>query len=339
MPRSRPPLIALNATVRTNSNATLVATFSGRRIALLLVGQAFRGWNQGSCDGSAPSIHEQCDIATLYVKHVCEPLEALGATVEVLFTHPMCETRELRHNLSKTLKGAYGHRVVATRFVDSQGHGDGLAQAHNMLTMHAVHQRLAKAKVRGYDFVLQTRHDLAVTKPLSQWPSDFSRLNFEQQCWVCCAGTFCQGACACGRDHQYIREHVRPSVDGNSSCVPDGCAAEMCVQDRMVWMPWRYYALVTQAIEAFRFDGILVHSMILAVLEWGQRVGRLTPSDLANGEVSFLFPPTAVDGEYDSLHMRRESLRDRIRMTGTGRRGDARGGRQMRKSQTQRVRV
>ena len=303
MPRIRSPFIALNATVRTNSPAELALQFAGRRVALLLVGQAFRGYNQSACDGSAPSIHEQREIATLYVKHVCEPLEALGATVEVLFTFPTCKARELRHNLSKSLKSVYGHRVVATRFVDSHGHGDGLAHAHHMLSHHvaglaaahrAARQTNAKAKAAQggggwhYDFVLSSRHDLAVTKPLTLWPANFSRLNFEQQCWICCAGSFCQGGCACGRDHRYLVEHVRPSADGKSSCIPASCAAKMCVADKMVWMPWRYFALVTQTIEAYRLNGVVVHRLLDAVVDWGQRIGMLTPTDLTNGEVSFL---------------------------------------------------
>lgn len=194
--------------------------------------------------------------------------------------------------------------------------------AHRLLAVHAEAQqakkakRAKKAKAGGgggggwrYDFVLQTRHDLAVTTPIDQWPAEFPRLLFEQQCWKCCAGTFCQGGCACGRDHRFIREHVRPSVDGSSSCVPEGCVADMCVADRMVWMPWRYFGLVTQTLEVFRSNGITIHQLILAVVDMGLRQGLLTPLDLARGEVGFLFPPTAVDGEYDSLHMRRDALR------------------------------
>ena len=82
------PLLPLGVAASARPAEELARTFAGARVALLLVGQAFRGAAQGECETGEHAVAEQRELASLYVRHVCEPLEALdGALRRTRFHH------------------------------------------------------------------------------------------------------------------------------------------------------------------------------------------------------------------------------------------------------------
>ena len=305
------PLVPLGAWPAPPLPAQLSAIFSARRVALLLVGQAFRAAGHSACVDSPPSVRSQQEVAEGYVSRVCRPLEDLGARVDVLFTFPRCEGRgsggpatPSRTSLLSQMRSWYGKRVAAVWEIDSMGAGDGLAHGHLLLSSHA---RLRNV---SYDYVLQARHDVMLTQPITAWPADFRKVLFEQQCWLVChaARHVAPFGCACGSGHPFIRSHVHHHKAEQMRT--DLCPASGCAADRLLWVPQRFLPLVSMLVQfnaGQRAGGVVSHTFLgyfLYVTAMSGLGGR--------DNVGFMFPPSTNEPQYADLHMRRGRLETEI---------------------------
>ena len=213
------------------------SVFNGKHVAVLLVGQPFRGPNHTTCNLDASSIMDQEEVATSLKPLVCKPLEDLRAHVRILLTYSRCASTRATKLVSKLLSHWYSPRLLKSRMVDSANMAHGWKLAWGMLLRSARRQ---------FDYILQTRHDVQIMSPIVEWPSDFSRFLFEQQCWKCCdalvsRGFSCDSGCCCGRTHTFVQHHVNRSnrnvFVGTAICPP-----RMCVADRLLWVPGDYTA-------------------------------------------------------------------------------------------------
>ena len=75
-------LLALRHRPAPLSESRLAQLFHSSRVALLLVGQAFRGPSHDACNGAPLVIHSQQEASLSYVRHVCEPLEVMAALIQ-----------------------------------------------------------------------------------------------------------------------------------------------------------------------------------------------------------------------------------------------------------------
>ena len=289
------------------SPAQLSEIFSGSRVALLLVGQAFRGASHGACVDSPLSVRSQREVAHAYVSRVCRPLEALGAQVEVLFTFPRCERRggsgatsaprRPSYSLLSQMRSWYGKRVAAVWEIDSMGPADGLAHGHLLLS--------SRSRLRNvsYDYVLQARHDVMLTQPITAWPTDFRRVLFEQRCWIVCRAAARNGiplGCACGAGHPLFHGH-RASLPDAALCPVNGCAA-----DRLLWIPRRFQPLVSMLFQLYAEQGAggAVSHAFIGVFFYAAAMSGLGGRD----NVGFMFPPSVDEPQYVDLHVRRGEL-------------------------------
>lgn len=332
------PLLPLGVAASARPAEELARTFAGARVALLLVGQAFRGAAQGECETGEHAVAEQRELASLYVRHVCEPLEALGASVGVIYTHPLCAAPDATARLGESLRRWYDGdggdgrlpRVLATQAVRSASMGDGWSRAWRLYERHVY-----RTNGTAFDFVLHARHDLAVLRPLTEWPvADFGKMLFEQQCWVCCAAdTLClptgvpgspDSGCGCGLEYKFIRLRVHPNR--TSPLRPaSACPARMCVADRLMWVPRRFVPLLSSVVHAHRHNGAVVHQLVRPFVHRARLAGAIGAGrDAVRDAVGFLIPPAARQADYFDMHARRDMLAARMRKArGAGR---ARGG-------------
>ena len=81
----------------------LIDHLSGTRVAVLLIGDAFRSRHGGESRCNVNSTTAQREASLSYVERVIEPLEALGANVDVIFTFPRCESHALDTTLCTQL--------------------------------------------------------------------------------------------------------------------------------------------------------------------------------------------------------------------------------------------
>lgn len=286
----------LNSTHATRDVHTNV--FHGKRVAVLLVGQPFRGPNRTTCNLDSMSIMDQEEVATSLTRLVCKPLEDMGARVRILLTYSRCTTMRDTKLVSKLLSRWYFPRLLTTRMVDTENMAHGWKLAWGMLLRC----------VRGpFDYILQTRHDVQIMIPIVDWPSDFSRILFEQQCWKCCdafvsQGFSCDGGCCCGRAHPFIQHHVNPN---NRNVFVDSamCLPRMCVADRLLWIPGDYTSFVMNVHRHMQDSSYAVHNFHRPILHAAQQM------HWNRDRFGFLFPSESVDGEYVDLHRRRQSLR------------------------------
>ena len=203
--------------------------FDGARVAVLLTGQAFRTAKRKSVDPSGvcvnASYEAQRTASQSIVTNVIEPLEDLGANVEILYTFPSCDTflhRGLTTLLQKALDGWLGvHRVVSRRVVQSRNVGHSWQQAFMLLAEHMSLQRPR----RDYDFVFSVRHDLQLLKPLTNWSANLSKLNF------------------LGEFHPDAEDGaVTLDCEPDSEALIDKCTGTLCwcapkAQDKLLWVP------------------------------------------------------------------------------------------------------
>ena len=195
------------------------------RVAILLVGDAFRsikdhGATGRVCDSS--SIDAQREASVSYVDRVAHPLEALGATVDVIMTFPMCATRNEsgpRHDqaaggiceggavckeLSRRMRDWFSPRRVVSHAIRSKTLADGWLQAHRFLKRHM------SASNVTYDYVLQSRHDLRINRDITGWRANLSKLVFEESCVDCTYGPEGRGgSCQCAREYGWAERLLR----------------------------------------------------------------------------------------------------------------------------------
>jgi hypothetical protein len=139
----------------------LAALLSSARVALLLIGEAFRsGLGRGSADDlpcNASSMSDQWSAAKSYRRNVIEPLVAHGATVDVLFTFPRCPVANDSHHLMLQVRQWFEPHVVAQRLVRSSDLGDGWRHGYRLLRAHYGDN--------PPDFVLQARVRAPARRP------------------------------------------------------------------------------------------------------------------------------------------------------------------------------
>ena len=275
--------------------------FNDKHVAVLLVGQPFRGPNHTTCNLDASSIMDQEEVATALKTFVCKPLEDVGAHVRILLTYSRCASMRATKIVSKLLSHWYFPRLVKTRMVDSANMGHGWSLAWSMLV---------RSVRKPFDYILQTRHDVQIMNPIVDWPSNFSRFLFEQQCWKCCdafvsKGFSCDSGCCCGRAHPFVQYHVNRS-NRNVFVHSAMCPPRMCVADRLLWVPGKYTSFVMNVHRRLHDPWYAVHNFHRPVLH---AAGQMQWSE---NQFGFLFPSESTDAEYVDLHRRRRRLQDHV---------------------------
>ena len=169
---------------------------------------------------------------------------------------------------------------------------------------------LLRSARRPFDYILQTRHDVQIMSPIVEWPSDFSRFLFEQQCWKCCGasvskGFSCDSGCCCGRAHPFVQQHVNRS-NRNVFVATAICPPRMCVADRLLWVPGDYTAFVMDVHRRVRDSSYAVHNFHRPILHAARQM------HWSENRFGFLFPSESIDADYVDLHQRRQRLRDYV---------------------------
>lgn len=197
--------------------------FSGSRIAVLLTGQAFRDAKDGNSERKArycvnASFEAQHVASRSLLSNVIEPLEAHGATVEVLLTFVSCKNSELNHFFLPTLKAWFEGRVVAHRLVHGiRDVGHSWQVAYVLLKAHLGKQ------VGSFDFVFSVRHDMELLHNILHFPANFSKLLFLSE----------RGS------HEGVRVH----------CDPWRAACQPKVDDKLLWVPHALLPAVLDVLE------------------------------------------------------------------------------------------
>jgi hypothetical protein len=166
------------------------STFASSRVAVLMLGGAFRSGNKsahggasddGACDPSPYSVAAQREASLSVVERVIKPLEAALAHVDVLLSLPhACVMAAEAIPLVPLLRSWYAPHVVAERAVASLGIGYAWQQAYRLLEHHA------HATNVTYDYVLHSRHDLYIERSILTWPvANFDRILFLPSCIIC----------------------------------------------------------------------------------------------------------------------------------------------------------
>ena len=108
-----------------------MSVFASKRVAVLLLGEPFRGGVSAMGDGRGDSLRgcnftsmkAQGEATRSITQRVTMPLEEAGATVEVLLTHPGCASALQKAALSMLRQWLGPHRVVGERIGQSTGIG------------------------------------------------------------------------------------------------------------------------------------------------------------------------------------------------------------------------
>lgn len=254
---THPLSIAEDAQSQPLPMETLRRLFANKSVALLLIGDAFRlgvgGQNDTPCH--IGSYESQREASMSYMTNVVRPLLALGATVEVVYTFPKCtlfsDTRVLRSAMREWFS-PYVTRSWTTRSDDMD---DGWRKGHRVLLSRM------EARNASFDYVLQSRHDLFIERPITTWPADFTKVLFEMECRKTCGGS-----CRCGTLQKRFLE----------------CDDALCTKDHMMWTPRRHYGAIDDLMQ--RSFG--THSYAHHFIQFLLRAGRVHTSD-----VSYMFPP------------------------------------------------
>ena len=249
-----------------------------RAVALLLTGHAFRtGGRTGgqACNFSKVVVAGQHNATLSHISSLIRPLEAHGAQVHVLCVINRCSQPQVNRSLEVGQHFVSWYREAAkippdrirTTVVDSPTFGDGIKGAYAFLRHTEAARRLP------FDYVLQVRHDIALERPISEWPANFSKLLFEQQCVDCDNSCMC-----CGREDT-IKLRKRADCD-------------ICAADHLLWAPARFVPLLHRAIVGRATVG---HGLIQDVLKHeaakarDQKRGHARWLDPQH-EVGFMFP-------------------------------------------------
>ena len=258
-------------------------------VLLLVLGDAFRtGGRTGGtpCNLSKTSIEGQREATATHVHNLVNPMRESGATVSVLLIINRCprETAHFQNDVQRTLLSWYDEMKVDS--VESK-----LANSphieYGWRIAHAYARRFMRANGK-YDFLLQVRHDVALERPIDQWPGDLSRLSFERACFDC------GGSCTCN-GYEDLQYHSL-----NRKC-------EICHADHILWVPNKYIDTVQRAII---LRGAAGHDLLSNILVH-------EPKALPIKDVGFLFPqecemfPIDINcgeiGAYRPLRINRET--------------------------------
>ena len=329
---SLPPFYALSSVPPPLSADRLSTLFHRRTVALLMGGQSFRGPNQAECQLDDDSFAEQRALSLSWVEHFAEPLEALGARVRVCFTFPECGSAEAVSRQRDALTGWFNsgsgglrgarRRVAASRAVRSLSMSDGWAH------LWRLYAEVSAAASASHDYVVHARHDVALVRPLPSWPSDdFSKVLFQQMCWVCCAedstchrrpkSPTADGGCQCGDESRFIRERVLPD-DPAGRLHGSPCAASVCVADFLVWVPRRFVPTWAAAVQASNGSSAVMHTFIRPFAAAARRAGLIGESaESLASSVGFLLPPNERGERYVDMHRRRDRLASAMNLTRT----------------------
>ena len=280
----------LKPTVRTAPSTATHHQFTNTTVGILLIGRAFRSGLAGDEDMPClrSSLDAQHEASSSIVTNVIEPLESLGARIEILLTHPKCanDTRE-DALVGAMIKWYRKNRVVAVRLTSATNIGDAWVSAYTLAR-----------KRRNLDYLLHTRHDYVIDVPITQWPSNLTKLSFEQQC------VSCGGGCECGAPPP--RPCPKPSI---------------CSGDNLLWTPGRHVELLSRTADkwaaAGRYEGHSFIQKVYSALGYTPRLRALDEGAFEAKqpppEVGFLFPPSCSGAFQDkwSCRSQREAFRPR----------------------------
>jgi hypothetical protein len=170
--------------------ATALTAWRGKRVALLLRGQAYRGspMDKGhytralvtTCNASYSRLQEHA-WRTLKDR-VVSPLEAAGAAVAVVAAE--CSSAAGCKLAEVGLPRIFGERMLAVHT-----HCEAANQGESMrATLSTFRARMGGVPVASrYDLVLITRHDLNWALNITQWPQDlFARFHYLGRCMMRC---------------------------------------------------------------------------------------------------------------------------------------------------------
>ena len=120
------------------------------------------------------------------------------------------------------------------------------------------------------EYILMGRHDIAIDVPIDRWPTDFSRLLFEQEGRDCCfqpTATTPPNSCGCNMG-MISESGASPACHG------------LCSADHLLWMPHRHLSAITHLVLNQFQHG---HYLIRAVERSFRHRHRLD-------EIGFMFP-------------------------------------------------
>ena len=161
------------------------------------------------------------------VHKIIQPLEAAGATVDVLFTLP--ESCSMHERVSALLHSWLQGYVVAERTVNTIAVGHALQLAYRLL-----HSHMLKHKVR-YDYVFHTRHDIFIERNITSWPgADFEYILFQPRCVEC-------------NDHQLCAHDVAQIGVIEAKLRDPRCS--IFTDDKILWTPRRYLPALMRKLE------------------------------------------------------------------------------------------
>lgn len=272
---------------------------SGKSIALLLWGDAFRSKNHSTTKCHINSIDSQFSASASQILNIVEPLEEYGSKVHIIFTFPFCTDENMTSILLKRITSWIGSRTIASRKVHTRNLFEAVRAAWQLLVFH-----MSKFKIH-YDYVLQLRHDIFQEYPIHKWPSttiitphaghtlrdsnfgnmtmhstfgkkvDYDKVLFEAPC------PQCENSCNCGHN-----EALHPTC-------------KICTNDHMIWVPGAFIYDVAAASNTPKLSGHLFY----------RKVSKRVPDE----QIGFIYPPQCthqfcndiIQNQYRSYRPRR----------------------------------
>lgn len=147
------------------------------RIAILIRGQAFRKYSNGQRfrGGVPPCLEEMTDdqinVSQSLLEKIIVPLQEQNNKVDVVITDSPCK-------LTRKINKLLGSVVLASKQFETSGQADDMAKAIDaFIEAHQGHEKL-----KEYDMIFITRHDIEWLMDIRQWEADFSKLNFFARC-------------------------------------------------------------------------------------------------------------------------------------------------------------
>jgi hypothetical protein len=236
--------------------STLRTLFANKSVALLLVGDAFRKGGGGKNDTPCHvrSYESQREASLSYVTNVIRPLVALGATVEVVYTFPRCDSFSDTRTMRSAMHDWFAPYVTRSWTTRTDDMDDGWRKGYRVLRSRV------EVRNESFDYVLQGRHDVLVERPITTWPADFSKVLFEMECRKTCGG-----GCHCGTLQKRFLE----------------CDSGLCTKDHLMWTPRKHHAAVDELMQRSFGTRAYAHHFVQFLLT----AGRVDAT-----EVSYLFP-------------------------------------------------
>ncbi len=188
------------------------------------------------------------------------------------------------------------YRAARVHAVDSHVI-DSPSMAYGWIAAYKIAYRVLQS--RGVDFMLQVRHDVALERPITQWPANFSRLSFERQCIDCDEG------CACNSRAYLLSKRQQPQC-------------KLCAADHLIWAPRRFIAPLYRSIVE---HGVVGHDLL------GHLLTHEAAAVNASTDIGYLFPIACVDfpiailcseiGAYRPVRLDRDTMAPPVKLKGT----------------------